>query len=248
MVSDHPAPPPPGSIGFKDFSRDSKTFSGDFRTFSRYWGALWVPGIPLEKVLESLGKVLESLEQTIKPMEPGDGGAGRLETIVTYFEDFDSSNPGHSNVASDRFCDVLGDFLQFIDTHPEAYRARRAKEVRSRAELHGAEAGALPELREAHEELKWFRWHFQTTEPATPNCVKCFPLNTNMSKSLKSKIQKHINSASPGQYGSASFGGTRALSRPSGESGWGDTCDRPSFEGVFLFGGRRVRQTPPEII
>ena len=74
------------------------------------------------------------------------------------------------NVESDGFYDWLGKLVVFIGRHSDDQIARREVEVPygKRLDLHNAEAAALTDLREAHEELRYFRWRFQTMARQAP--------------------------------------------------------------------------------
>ena len=47
--------------------------------------------------------------------------------------------------------------------HPKRHVGHPAWAYGKRLDLHNAEAAAVTDLRGAHEELRHFRWHFQTT-------------------------------------------------------------------------------------
>ena len=125
--------------------------------------------------------------------------------------------------------------LLAIERHSHDHSARRAAEVeyKSRLDLHNAEAAALRELRVMHEELKVFRWHFQTMARQAPVAILSFHQPKAQSwiivlirEELLLQIPFVRPSCPPG--GDTCF---RPPGRPLSVSLGGDTCFRPLLDG-----------------
>ena len=126
--------------------------------------------------------------------------------MASYFDEIGTEWLRHLDVSSDEFFELFGKLVHHISTHADNYPERRAAEVpyKSRLDLHNAEASTLNNLRDAHSDLKYFRWHFQTMARQAAVTISRFhcpmPSSVHLRYDYKELVRLPVGPKEPGSW------------------------------------------------